>query len=141
MALKTERIIQIHFDHYSKFTQLLMVLMLVPSLALGNNKLPREAKRHPLFCFLFFSSLHLYYLPKNSCLAKPCTPLDQFNRNAHLSSSQIVVQSQWYRSQCCHHKWNNLCPHPSFFLFSQDVGNFNVFFSLTPVPPGIAQTV
>jgi len=39
-----------------KIHKLLMVLMLVPSLALGNNKLPREAKRHPLFCFLFFST-------------------------------------------------------------------------------------
>ena len=35
-----------------------MVLKLVSSLALGNNKLLREAKRHPLF--VFFSSLHYH---------------------------------------------------------------------------------
>lgn len=51
-----------------------MVLKLVPSLALANNKFPWEAKRHPLF--VLFSSLQ--YIPSIflSILANP--------KNAHL---------------------------------------------------------
>ena len=45
-----------------KFTQLLMVLKVGPSLAPGNNKLPREGERHSLF--VFFSCLHLQHLSK-----------------------------------------------------------------------------
>ena len=71
-----------------------MVLKLVPSLAAGNNKLPSEASRHLLF--VLFSSLHLQQLLKHSCLPQQGIFLDQFNRNANLSGSQVVIQSQWY---------------------------------------------
>ena len=33
-----------------------MILKLVSSLAPGNNKLPREAKKHPLFAFSLLST-------------------------------------------------------------------------------------
>ena len=43
--------------------QVLMVMKLNPSLAQANNRLPREAKRHP---FLLISCPHLPHFPKNS---------------------------------------------------------------------------
>ena len=68
--------------YYCEFTQLMM-LKLVSSLAPGNNKLPREAKTHPLFALL--STFYLQYLPKDPCRPQQCTFLDQFNRNAHIN--------------------------------------------------------
>ena len=37
------------------------------------------------------------------------------NRNAQLSGSQVVIQSQWYWSQCSHYHGNNLCPRAPHF--------------------------
>ena len=81
------------YYYYCEFTQLTM-LKLVSSLAPGDNKFPREAKTHPLFVFL--STLHLQYLPKDPCRPQQCTFLDQFNRNAHINDLQISLQPQWY---------------------------------------------
>ena len=39
-----------------RFAQLLIVLKLVSSLAPGNNKLPRKAKKHPMIAFSLLST-------------------------------------------------------------------------------------
>ena len=44
------------YYYYLRFAQLLIVLKLDSSLAPGNNKLPREAKKHPMIAFSLLSS-------------------------------------------------------------------------------------
>lgn len=56
---------------WQTFTQLLMLLKQVSSLALGNNKFHRETKRYSLF--VFFPSQHLWHFPKKSCWPQWCT--------------------------------------------------------------------
>ena len=61
-----------------------------------------------------------------------------------LNGSQVVFQSQWYRSQCCHYHWNNLRPHlPHFSHFSCKIlVLFLVFiFSLTLISSGVAAPI
>ena len=45
-----------HYYFYWKFTQLLLVLKLVPSWVPDNKKLPKEAYGHPLFSSLLYIS-------------------------------------------------------------------------------------
>ena len=51
-------VVIINYYYYDyRFTHPLIILALVSSFAAGNNKLPREAKKHPLFAF--FSSFYI----------------------------------------------------------------------------------
>ena len=78
----------IKYQQCYRLTPLLMTLKLVSSLVPGN-----KTKRCLSFdCFLLFPTSPAP--SQNSCKTQQCTSLDQFNGNAHLNGSQVVIKPQ-----------------------------------------------
>ena len=79
-------------QQYYRLTPLLMALKLVSSLVPGNIKLPIGKPETSFDCFLLFPTSPAP--SQNSCRTQQCTSLDQFNGNAYLNGSQVVIKSQ-----------------------------------------------
>ena len=82
----------IKYQQCYRLTRLLMTLKLVSSLVPGNKKLPIGKPETSFDCFLLFPTSPAP--SQNSCRTQQCTSLDQFNGNAHLNGSQVVIKSQ-----------------------------------------------
>ena len=98
-----------HYHYYRKFTQLLILLKLVPSLAMGNNKFPREAKSYPLFCSpLYHHNHHCYYYycfkPMNVSTAwlKLAISLTLYNISVNNINALILISSSFMVRRLLH---------------------------------------
>ena len=80
----------IKYQQCYRLTPLLMTLKLVSSLVPGNKKLPIGKPETSFDCFLLFPTSPAP--SQNSCRTQQCTSLDQFNGNAYLNGSHVVIK-------------------------------------------------